>query len=303
MSSYNSLKQMSDYMQKKQNESVVGIFNDSGIGIPLPQTVASTDFDGGVVNFSKPIPANQLVMAGSFAKYEGDKFTKTITHSGDQRAMDLERMREQNALKLKKLDESGSNYRANLPYEKAKIGTQAAQQQVENFGNLIYGVNAANFDIDRGKKGDIKNVQINQGVIVNAKGDKVDYSGEIRLPANNFDNSIITEYNKYVGAGKINPDGSSTQVNEPSKLYTQDGKYTVRMKNGEIDGIKAEDGTFVTVPQFQHITLTAGQKGSNKYIKPDPNYGKFDNTKPSGAKSGAMSDEEYNNFLKKNGLK
>lgn len=171
-------------------------------------------------------------------------------------------------------------YIANLPYEKQKAGALDAAGKQIDFGNLIYGINTPPkkpVDIIKTDGNKINGVTINNGVVIDKSGNPVDYTGDVRIPADNLDNSIVTEFNKYAGSTKVGTNGEASTTVPTSQLKPDDnGKFTIRMENGQIKGILASDGTFATADQFQHITLEAGQKGATKYKKPDPNYGKFD---------------------------
>lgn len=114
MNAYTALKNYNTYNRQHYDQAVSGMFNDKGVNIPLPDNIVADDFKVGFVDFSKGVNANQLVQSGMFAQYKGDVFSKKVTHSGDQRALDLERMREQNALTIQSRNERGANYRAEL---------------------------------------------------------------------------------------------------------------------------------------------------------------------------------------------
>lgn len=172
-------------------------------------------------------------------------------------------------------------YIANLPYEKQKLGALGANGQPIDFGNLIYGVKTQTPINIANESGEVlKNVTINNGVVIDSKGDVVNYSGDVRIPAGYLDNSMITEFNKYSGTTKLGVNGEVLSSPSTSKLIPDSGgKFNIRMQNGEIQGIEANDGTFVSAQQMQHITMEAGQKGATKYHKADVNYGKFDKNK------------------------
>ena len=172
-----------------------------------------------------------------------------------------------------KLNENGANYRTNLPYQKAKDALDAAN----NFGNIIYGVNVS--DIRKAGSGLFKDAAAKKldglsminGAIINKDGAiQRDIEGEFNVPATGVNNSIVTEFNKYAGQTRLSADGivmSSpvTSKIEPSAL----GNITIRVKNGEIVGVKTADGTFADVDQFQYITTMTSQKGASKYRQPE----------------------------------
>lgn len=259
MNAYNAIKNMSNYSTTKKQEAESGYFIDHGIQHKLPINVRPTDFNAGIIDFSKGVKPNQLVLAGSFAKYGGDQVEKKVIPTDNAIQLELENKRQ-----------AGENARAKLAHPDT---TPAAD---DTFGNLIYGVNQVHIDINKTDGTKIPNVTLANGSVVDKSGNKVDYSGVLKVPANYFDNSIVTEFNKYVGTTKLDVNGQATSTQPVSELKTDDnGKFFIRMKNGEIDGVQAKDGTFVTSDQFQHITRVAGQKGATKYKKPDTQYGKL----------------------------
>lgn len=272
MRAYMALKRLdSDSRNKFQQASdPSGVFTDKGVKFKLKVPINPNDFKAGFIDFSKEITPSQLVQAGMFAQHSGDVFDIKVTETGKA-----------TAIKLKKMDESGANYRALLPYKMAKISDKLKadeqQKMADEFGNLIYGINVRSpFGI--GKSDNLDSSEIVNGTLIDKDGKTIDYTGDVTLPARSFDNSIITEYNKYVGQARQDKNGNVLSTAAPTKLQSVDGGYKIRLKNGEIDGIYADDGSLVTVQQFKHITLTAGQQGVTKYKKTDTEYGKFENT-------------------------
>lgn len=307
MNAYNALKRYDSYNREKYTQAKSGVFNDKGLSVKLPPNLNPEDFKAGFVDFSKGVNANQLVQSGMFAKYQGDLFTKKVTETDNA----IQRSQQALAERMNNADNAAAYTRARLPYDEAKVGQKDAAGNQADFGNLIYGVKTQGLINISTPKGDkIKNVKIVNGVLIGKDGKGVDYTGDLKLPSTYFDNSIPVEYNKYVGGTKTDPTtGEVLATSTPTKLLSQNGKYTVRFENGEIKGIYAEGetsgdgdkekGTLITVEQFDHITRQAALKGATKARPGNPDYGKFQ-TPVSG--SGGMTDEEFNLFLKRNNL-
>jgi hypothetical protein len=283
MQPYNALKKYNEYNRDHYNQAVNGVFNDKGLDYSLPSADSdklANDFKSGFVDFKKPITPSQLVSAGTFSQYPGDTFEKTLTETGKQTQMDIAKMNRASAERINAANMAKDKYIANLPYNKQKLGAVDANGQPLDFGNLIYGVNSKPKEVIRIDKKDgsfITNLKINNGVVVDKQGNVVDYTGDLKVPASYLDNSIITEFNKYAGTTKTLADGTTETV-PSSRLYLENGKYILRMVNGQIQGIQTQNeddtgGSFATADQFQHITLTAGQKGASKYKKADTEYG------------------------------
>lgn len=281
MKAYNAAKIYDKYNRDKHEQAKTGMFTNKGLSVKLPDNVNPDDFKVGFIDFSKGLNANQLLQSGRFAKYTGDVFTPKVTPT-DNAIQNANREAENYRARL---NERGANFRAKLPYEKAKVGKVDENGNPLDFGNLIYGVNTKDkINISNAAGDKFKNVEIKNGTIVNTKGDVVPYTGDLKLPASFFDNSILVEYNKYVGGTKLDPTTGAVLANSsPTQLLNERGKYHVSFENGEITGIYAanengtEKGSLVTVDQFQHITLNAAQKAASKYKKADVNYGKQDN--------------------------
>lgn len=142
-------------------------------------------------------------------------------------------------------------------------GQQTAEEK-DAQGNIIYGLNVPTIPGT--------DFQIKNGAIIDSKtGDVQPIDGDFELPAEYFDNSIFTEYNKYAGKQTMvkNADGTMV-VNDavnPSRLADDKGLRTVRFKDGVIDGIKTDKGDYATVDQFGYITNQANIKGVKKYQK------------------------------------
>jgi len=169
-----------------------------------------------------------------------------------------------------KLNENGANYRANLPYQKAKEAADAAN----NFGNIIYGVNVPNIliaDKNAPWSSNKKSFSMINGAIVDKDGyiqNNID--GEFNVPATGVNNSIVTEFNKYAGQTRLAADGTVLSTPTTSKIEpSKDGNIIIRVKGGRIVGVKTADGTFADEDQFQYITTMTSQKGASKYRQPE----------------------------------
>lgn len=234
------------------------------------------------INVGDGLSQEELIMMHSLQESKVPIFEsleKTI-HSNDN-AIQLSAQAEQKRNNI--AEDSTRRYIANLNDEAKKAKATDSAGNPLDFGNLIYAINSpakTHVDITKTDGTVIKNTTIKNGVIVDQKGDPVDYSGDVTVSASAFDNSIITEFNKYAGATKVNATGDPNQSVPTAQLQTENGHFLLRMENGTVKGIKTSDGTFATADQFQHITLEAGQKGATKYKKPDTNYGKFDKPNP-----------------------
>lgn len=250
----------------------------------LPQSISTNDLDQAIVDDFRNITPEQLLASHAFLGYAGDKVEnkEIMTNSADEakaRANSLQIARENNANEMAK---------AMLPYKMAKKMAGATGQQLQqaasDSGNLLYGVNTPkNINVHTLDGKTIPNVSIKNGAVVDAKGAIVtDYSGDLKLPAGYFNNSMITEY--YKVAGKDAP-----------AIFVQNGKYTARFKNGVIVGLQTVTdnsesgvgGSFIDENQFRHITEQASQINVSAKDYPDVNYG----VKPT------VADEEYQKIL------
>jgi hypothetical protein len=78
LNAYNALKNLSNYSETKKQQVASGIFNDKGLSFKLPPSIKPTDFNAGIINFSKGVTPNQLVLAAMYAQHTGDKFEKKV---------------------------------------------------------------------------------------------------------------------------------------------------------------------------------------------------------------------------------
>lgn len=77
MRPFNALKDLNAYSLK--GKANTGVFEDKGVRHKLPSNVSPDDFNAGIIDFSSGnIKPEQLILAGMYAQYEGDKFDKNI---------------------------------------------------------------------------------------------------------------------------------------------------------------------------------------------------------------------------------
>lgn len=279
MQPYNALVNLNQYSTQKKNEVAQGVYSDKGITYKAPPNLTPNMFDAGIINFSPDgITPDQLVQAGMFQKYVGDRVVKTFKETGLG-------ISQQNAnTATGRLNEEIRSNKANEAINKQKADAAAGNTTTpENqFGNLIYGVNLPNFSmsIKQGNQVPANAESIKDGAIVDKDGNVVtSYSGTMRIPVSALNNSILSEYQKYAGSktveksdGLEEPTTTTTTVSGSGKIDTNGG-VNLRFENGIINGIQAEDGSFIDDNQFANITQTAAQKGVTKYKKADTGYG------------------------------
>jgi len=272
------------YSQNRKQQMISGAFMDRTGTKPLANLYNPNDYF--TIDKTKPVTAAQLIFLQKFKYAVPDGKQEKYNYTGEAiQAKNAETSR-LNVL----LDDATKRYVANLPYEKQKAGAVGADGKPLDFGNILYGVNTkpqSPINIVKRDGTTIDGVSINNGVVIDKSGNIVPYTGDVKLPATYFDNSILTEFKKYSTMG------TGENATEVSKLYTDNNSnYIVRMVNGEIQGIQTTDangnpGAFASANQFQHITLTSAQQGATKYKQPDTNYGTYgNNTQGSGASSG-----------------
>lgn len=291
-----TIKQYNDKMHEMKAGITAGYFKDKFGGQLSFGGGGLNENDYSDIDLKDGLTAEEIIKPRILALANPIDYTTKITQGGlgiEKQRVAIAQGQLAETIRNNKADDKRIRDIANLPYEKAKLGTTDAAGNPIDFGNIIYGVRSTPGKAIRINKADgskISDVSIKNGVVVDKNGDVVDYTGDIKVPASFLDNSIVTQFNKYQGATKVNPDGTSTVNQTPSKLLTDaNGKYTLRMVNGTIEGIQTEaevvagedntkgvvPGTFATSNQFEDITLKAGQLGATKYKKPNPELGKL----------------------------
>jgi hypothetical protein len=82
MQPFNSLVGLNTYSQTKKQELAQGIYSDKGIQYKAPTGLTQDMFDAGVVNFTPDgVKPEQLVQAGMYQQYLGDKVQKKFTET------------------------------------------------------------------------------------------------------------------------------------------------------------------------------------------------------------------------------
>lgn len=226
------------------------------------------------INLDDGVSGSEVLVLNAFQKNKNTLFSET-----EKKVQQTDNAIQDQQIKAAnyraQLNENGANYRANLPYEKLKLSASA--DAAKDFGNIIYGVNSNELKTVTGKRfvnrnGDKETLKVINGAIVGPEGNvAADVSGDFRVPASSFDNSIITEFNKYAGGVKTTSDGKVIEATAPSRLKKDEkgNFYTVKFENGIIKGILTDDGSYATDEQFQTITTQTSQKGATKYKKPE----------------------------------
>lgn len=283
MNAYNAAKNLRDYSIAKKKDAEAGVFNDKGLQFALPQNVRPEDFNAGIVDFASGVTPNQLVQAGMFAKWKGDEYKKDVKYTGAQD---------------KKKDLS-------LEWYKAKTGRISATKPTGGGGSgsqanlltqpaLIFGEH-----INR-----LKSYFNKQG-----SGDsfKINYEGtdEITRKALGLDKGKYVVYQKD-GTALVNADKNG-KGGIPLTIEQQKNNFIVAVKGGSKDEAiidakflgDAEEGinTIFGTTSGTQIWNNWGQTPTAKAATSTTTEAKPD-------KSGkVMSDAEYDEFLKKNGLK
>lgn len=111
MSAYKALKDLHTYSTDKIQQISNGRLTDGGFEYDLPTGVTADDFRAGIIDFKKGVTANQLIQAGSFAEYSGDKFQKKVTNTGTKSRKELEQIQQAGANKREAMNQAGQNSR------------------------------------------------------------------------------------------------------------------------------------------------------------------------------------------------
>lgn len=293
-----AIDDMKAYALNKEVQKKAGFFTDElGDKFALPSGIASKDFTKMIVDYSKGrITPADLVLAGTYANYGGDKITKVPTETGKANQLRIAREGNASSERIAKLSRENSLAIAKLPYEQAKIGTgTGADGKPIDYGNIITQVRSTpgkkiDIVVSPGSKAStqLNAVSISNGVVLNSKGEVVDYTGDVRVPADFIDDEIITEYNKYAGTPKTitkdfgdgTPPVTTTTNTNPTKLLLDHGRYVLRMVKGRVEGIQTENpdvpggkGSFASREEFSHITTVRAQDKKTKYNAADPALG------------------------------
>jgi len=231
-----------------------------------PEIKKQYDAIGGVPAFFSDLGKSYLQAQFPEGTYEKTKdgnyrFNKKSELKPDPNYLAAQRLAEE--IKQHKAQNGLAWYNAETARINATKPKEGATTNNPDNGNIIYGIN-----------GNIPGttMKIKDGAVIDSKtGDIMPITGEFKMPASFFDNSIFTEYNKYAGSQKMVKDENGNFVpNEainPSRLADDGGSRTVRFKDGVVDGIKTDKGDYATVDQFGYITNQANIKGVKKYQK------------------------------------
>lgn len=84
MESYLALKGLDSYSREKYQQALSGRLSDRGFTFQLPANVTPDDFRYGFVDFTKPIDANQIINAGIYSHYLGDKSVKAVQQTDNE---------------------------------------------------------------------------------------------------------------------------------------------------------------------------------------------------------------------------
>lgn len=201
---------LTNYSTQHQNELKSGVFSDEGVNYHAPSTLSPDTFAAGIINITPDgVQANQLALAGMYAKYTGDKNEKKVTKLG---------------LGIEQQNANANTSRAalgwaNLKLDKDKwkaaqtVGTDAMQNTALDKAKRIYNEMAALAD---------KN-----GVI---SPDKV--------------RQLNVEQLKYLGVEQpteVDENGVKTQVSGFKPLtFNKDKQYAIQLKNGQIKVLEGD---------------------------------------------------------------
>lgn len=306
MNAYNALKNYDAYNRNKYNEALNGNFNDRGLSIPLAPNVNPNDFKVGFVDFANGVNPNQLVQSGMFAKYTGDVFAKKITETDNaiQRATLAATIADNNAdrfLKSKELKlnedkwkatQTGSTTQVNGAMERAKR-IYADMLKLTDKNGVISPDKIRQLNVEQLKYLGIEapeTIETIDGTTTKIKGGfkpltfepETQYAiqlinGEIRvlkpLKGKNVEKTVTGGYR-----GLFDPTKSTNIYNVGTNILNEE------LKNAGTKELNSYFGVDVTgTPIMTTEGGTQTQSGSTK-------------------SKGGMSDEEYKNFLKKNGL-
>lgn len=245
MKPFNAFKNLDVYSRQKFQEASVNMFSDNGLEVQLPSTVIPNNFKAGFVDFTKGVSAEQLLNAGMFAQYEGDKFTKDVTHTGEANDLLKSQLDREAANYRARLNEEGANTRAKYPYLYAKKGTD--KQDEEDILNVDSVLSEVSSIINSGK-----------GTGTNKTATDVFFGGK-DSPYEISDPTILKEFTT------ITKDGKTTIP--PSSL-----KYDKKKDELILTFEKFDDKGKALAPEIQrlnaqtYLTMKVKQKFPNKDI-------------------------------------
>jgi hypothetical protein len=278
MQPVDAMMALTNYSQQHQNELKAGQFSDEGVNYNAPSTLSPDTFAAGVINITPDgVQANQLALAGMYAKYTGDKNEKKVTKLGlgiEQQNANTSRGRLNEEIRHNKVTES-----QNQP----AIGSGSSEAD-----NLINGVNLNTIPLDVRVAYHIPQsvVAIKNGAAIDKDGNVVKFSGQITVPSgagNGIDNSALVEYNKVYGDkvkvvsktegvdkdGNAVPASTSTEVTKGVGNINPQGGVPVVFENGRVTAVIADDGTPIRSSQYEKIVNDAENKtvGSKQKVR------------------------------------
>lgn len=284
------------YASQKKTEAARGVYTDSmGRGVKLQNAIEAKDYF--TIDPNKPITPQQIVFLQSFAKSAPDGVEKDFKQTNEALA------RDDNARGWAAHNE---NVRHNKAAEaKAAAAGSGSPVATGEFGNIIDGVNVDELytpttDGKRKRMVDEKGnpLRLVNGTVVNAEGTPVPTgTGTFVVPASAIGDAIITEFNK--AAGTTAKAGTNDPENTPvSKIKANDkGMITIRIANGQIDGVLTENGSFADRNQFEDITQKAALKGVTKQ-KPATDLGEINRQQAAGRSSGSSQPATVDKYAK-----
>lgn len=204
MQSYLALKNMDADARAKYQQALTGKLSDRGFNFNLPPNVTPDDFRYGFVDFTKPIEPEQIVNAGIYSHYLGDKSVKTVQPTD-------------NAIQKANLDIA----RGHLDIDRGQL--KLAQDKWKE--SMTGGETVKNGALERAHRiyDDMLKLADNNGVI---SPDKL--------------RQLNTEQLKYLGIEKVTESTTSglpKSVFEPL-TFEEKTPYAIQLINGEIKILK-----------------------------------------------------------------
>lgn len=276
MNAYNGLKNYGAYNRAKYEQAKSGIFNDKGLSIKLPDNLNPEDFKVGFVDFSKGVNPNQLVQSGMFAKYQGDSFTKKITETDNQIQRDQ--------LGLQWYNAKSERIRANKP----DSPSSAKAPDLVTQPALLFGEHINRLKTHFNKTG-------NKGLIVSYEA-----TDEITRKALGLQENTFVTY-KPDGTAMVGTDKDGRN-GTPLTIEQQKNNFIIAVKGGSKEEAQL-DAKFLGDAEtgIQGIFgTTSGTQIWNNWGA-TPTKAAATTTEP--AKSGGMTDAQFQEYLKKKGLK
>lgn len=215
MGNYNNLKRMSVDSKQEEAKRLQGLYNNKNLQYKTPDTIPSNAFTPGAVDFSKPISATQLGLAGVYAKYTAASNKISVTHTGD--ATDITKANIQAVTTRRGQD---LDYKAKMK----ELDNNEAKWKATQIG----GTTQINGAMERAKRiySDLLKLADKNGVISPEK---------TRL--------LNTEQLKYLGIEKpvTSSSGTMSNVFQPLTFKEDNGEtisHAIQLQNGEVRVLK-----------------------------------------------------------------